>query len=317
MATLKDISTEAGVSIRTVARVLKNEPHISEKVKIKVEKALNKLDYVPNILASSLKTKKTGLFGIITSDLELQVNVRKLSSLHKASQRNGFRAIVGFADRSEETERKLIEEYSILCDGVLFLNSPFDKNLKFIRRLKVPFVLVDSNSKQDTAVAVNREVGVIEALNCLNEKYQKKVLLTFSDKPDEVRTLAFKKAVKGPSKVITFDFDYQGNFDKAQKILESELKKGVLFICSNDRIASVVFRCVYESSFVVPEDIGIVGFDNDDFTQLSPQPFSTVSQPVEEMAEKSISLLLKLIDKESDVKNVSVDTFYLARSTTK
>lgn len=317
MATLKDISTEAGVSIRTVARVLKDEPHISDKIRAKVEKALEKLDYIPNILASSLKTKKTGLFGIITNDLSLQVNVRKLSSLHKESQQNGFRAIIGFADKSEATERKLIEEYSILCDGVFFLNSPFDENLKFIRRLNVPFVLVDSNSVEDPAVSVNREVGVIAALNELNERYAEKVLLTFSDRLDEVRTLAFKKAVKGPSKVISYAFDNPENMNESLKLLNTELKKDVLFFCSNDKIASVIFRCVFESSFKVPVDIGIVGFDNDAFTEFSPLPFSTVSQPVEELAKKSIQLLMTLIKKESTPKNGSVDTFFLPRSTTK
>jgi len=299
MVRLKDLAAEAHVSIRTVSRVINGAPHISTEKAARVNDAIRRLGYSPNLIARGLRTKRTHLLGLIGWDLIPQVNSKKLSSLQMEAANAGYQTVFGLTFHESGRERTLLQLYQRICDGIMLLNPPSPDNLELMRGLSVPLVLIGYTSATVPCINIDRKQGILEALSLVAPSYSHLVFLTASDDPGEERLVAFNQAVArtphaGRTTVVHIQSNqYDGGYNSGDPI--SHLKPA-LVVCYNDQLALGLMKRLYELSVRIPEDIGVIGFDNDDATQYSYKALSSVHQSLGDLAQSAIRHMDRLIE---------------------
>ena len=318
MATLKEIATAAEVSIRTVRRVLNDDVHVRPEKAGKVRKVLSKTGYVPNLLARGLRNKRTGIIGIIAAQLDLEVSIKKFSAIKFELSANGYGSMFGMSDNKEEMENKLCQQYSRFCDGIIFLKEPDPTSLKTIKSINIPYVISDSYMKTPHAVSINRESGIFEAILNQHKNYKSLLFLTNTPVSKDLRRASFEKGAKAVKskniKIIPCDSgDFAGG-EKAAKYVLKEINS--LSVCYNDRMAAGLLKGLYKAGCNIPEDYGIIGFDNDNFTEYTHKSISTVTQSVEDLAEKTFKLLKLQIEGGKAKKMSPVETKFVPKETT-
>jgi DNA-binding LacI/PurR family transcriptional regulator len=314
MATLKELAAASGVSIRTVARVLNNAPHIAPDKRRLVEKAVKKLGYTPNLLARGLKTSRKNLLGIIGSTLDVPVLTRKMSALQHQADHCGFRTMIGLTENVAEKEARFIREFAQFCDGLLFLNNPRSENLKMMKQQRVPYVLEDSLIPREPAVAIDRAAGIREALDACAGSYPQAIFLTSDPHPQEERRQAFKKGAGTAAAVICVPKqNAPGGYAAGDRVADLH---SALVICYSDRMAAGLMRRLYELGARVPEDLGVVGFDDDEYAEFQYKPLSTVSQSVMELAEQALALLQATLDHKPIPLQTIIKTKFIDREST-
>jgi LacI family transcriptional regulator len=319
MISLKELAEKAKVSERTVRRVINNAPHIHpEKVKL-VKRLIAEYNYVPNILAQGLRKKKTGIIGLVACSLSTEVYIKKLIKLQKVADENGFSAMSSFSGGNIEKEKKLSLECMRFCEGLFFMNRPSTETADLLAANNFPYVVVDDGDG-DNSVYVDRSRGIFSLMEKMREKYVR--FLFISNDPDcnEERRKAFLKSmddfnISAGEIIYAREADFAGGVLVVDEIIKKETAP-TLCVCYNDRVAAGVYKALIKSGRDVPGDFGIVGFDNDDFTEYTTQSLSTISHSVDELADKSFALLLKLINKKKVNGAVKVQTEFIGRETT-
>lgn len=298
MIRLKDLAQESGVSIRTVSRVLNGAPHISTEKAARVNDAVRKLGYSPNLIARGLRTKRTHLLGIIGWDLIPQVNSKKLAGLQMEAANAGYQTLFGLTSHESGRERTLLQLYQRICDGIMLLNPPSPENLDLIRSLSVPALLIGYTSDFVPCIRIDRKQGILEAFSLVALSYSHIVFLTASDAPQEERLVAFNHAMDttghaGRATVVHVQSNqYDGGYSSGDAI--SHLKPA-LVVCYNDQLAIGLMKRLYELSVRIPEEIGVIGFDNDDATQYSYKALSSVHQSVGDLAKAAIGQMDRMV----------------------
>ena len=315
MATLKEISIASGVSIRTVRRVLNKEDHVKKEKAEKVKEVLARMNYVPNLLARGLRNKRTGIIGVIATQLLLEVRAKKFSAIKGRLSTNGYSTMLGLTDGEVDIEKQLCLDYSRFCDGIIFLNDPNRESLEIISQMKTPYVIPDSDMNIDNAIAIDRGSGIIAAIKNQYKNYESIFFINHLDEEENHRIKAFNKGVSdvGAEKVKVFTGKSMDFYDGELIGNKISKEKNSLSICYNDRVAAGLLKSFYNHGCDVPNDFGIIGFDNDDFTQYTHKSISTVTQSVEELAEKTFKLLDAQINGEKIEKMVPVKTKFLPR----
>ena len=318
MATLKEISNASGVSIRTVRRVLNDDTHVKPDTAKRVKKVLGKTGYVPNLLARGLRNKRTGIIGIIANQLSAEVRFKKFSAIQFELTANAYGNMLGISGGDPKIENKLCLEYSRFCDGIIFLNDPAKQSIATINATKTPYVISDSYIKTPHAISIDRESGIFEAIIKKHKNYKKLLFLTNTPGHNEQRKKSFTKGAKAVKKtdikIIQCD---SGEFEGGENAAKSVLKeKNSLSVCYNDRIAAGLLKGLYKAGCDIPDDYGIIGFDNDNFTKYTHKSISTVTQSVEELAEKTFKLLKLQIEGGKAKKISPVETKFIPRETT-
>ncbi len=317
MATLKEIARKAGVSIRTVSRVIKNKPHISEKTAKRVQKVLDKFSYTPNLLARGLKAGRTNMLAVIASSLGQQVLTKKLACLLNTADNYGYKTLLGITDGDREKEECFVQEFAFSCDGFFFLSKPDNKNLRILEKVSKPFVFVDARSSRYPCVPIDRQAGVIEAIEKVKQHYKKYIFITPSSDKREPRRCGFEKAMADMqvrSEIINIPIGY---FEDGYKAVEriGDFDK-TLIVCYSDKLAVGLLKRLYELNIDIPAQAGVIGFDDDDYTEFTYKALSTISQSVTELADKSVDMLVKQISGKKFSKRCIVETKFVPRQTT-
>lgn len=319
MTTLKEIAAESGVSIRTVRRVLNDDAHVKPDKVERVKEVLENINYVPNLFARGLRNKKTGIIGVIVGDLGIEVHVKKLSAIQRELMSSGYGTMLGMAAGNADIENKLIQEYVHLCDGIIFLTDSSTLQLSVINQLTSPYVMADSYYETSHAISIDRESGICDAIAEQSKNYQHLFFITHTIFEKEQRKLSFEKGAHAVGisdyEIVDCTNDYfNGGVAAAKTVIG---KRNSLSICYNDRIAAGLLKGLYDAGCDVPGDYGVVGFDNDDFTQYAQKSVSTVTQSVDDLAKKTVALLELQINGDKPKKVAPVNTKFISRETTK
>ncbi len=318
MTTLKYIADEAGVSIRTVRRVLNNDNHVRPEKVEKIKKIIERTGYTPNLFARGLQTRKSNITGIIVSNLNLEVTTGKLNAIQTGLMTAGYGTMLGITSGMADIEEQLVENYSMLCDGIIFLFTPLPQSIEHIKKSNIPYVISDSGIEDDYAIAIDRQSGIMQAIVEQQKNYRQLLFLSCDKLEDDTRKNAFKNGVRSVGRDdYTVIYSDSADFDGGRQAVGAILKKrNSLTICYNDRMAAGLLKGLYDIGGSVPDDYGIVGFDNDNFTKYTHKAISTITQSIDELAEKTIKLFMAQIAGESTGRILPVETKFISRDTT-
>lgn len=331
MATIDDVAKIAGVSKATVSRVLNGTAPVNEKTKKKIETVMNELDYAPSLLAQSMRSKKTRTIGIVIPDYANPFYSYLFEVIERKISEHGYMALICPTHEDAAAEIMYIKMLvSRQIDGIIFFTYNGEKkNMKFLEELsrKVPCIFMDpvNSDLSVSQVITDGFKGVKEAVEYLLKKGYKRIGCIKGPSRFAVtieRVNGYKAALKEQNIPIEDKLIYEGDFH-----MESGFKAGEYFlnlaqrpdgiVAVTDVMAIGALKYFQYAGVNVPQQIGVVGFDNISLCTLVNPPLTTISQPFNELGDEAVKLLMKKIkNPRSRNKQIVLDGKLIIRRST-
>ncbi|WP_392486735.1 LacI family DNA-binding transcriptional regulator [Haloimpatiens sp. FM7315] len=309
-ASIKDVAKEAGVSIATVSRVLNDINVVNEETKKKVQEAIKKLQYRPNIVARSLKTQKTSTIGIIIPDISSQFYPEIVRGAEDVANIYNYNIILCNTDLDTEKEMEYLRVLrEKMVEGILYMSSSLQpKIFNLIDELQIPTVLIENRDedKKYPSVTIDNEAGAFDAVNYLIKKGNKKIAyIGNKDNGSNVTYLryeGYKRALKENNMELDDKVVYSGGLkveDGYEGIIHiiEENKIDSVF-CASDECAIGAINALRERNIKVPEDVDVMGFNDIYEASIFYPKITTIAQPMYDMGSVGMRLLIKIINKQ-------------------
>lgn len=326
--TIKQIAKEAGVSIATVSIVInKKDKKISEATRQRVLEIVKKYNYIPNAMAGSLVTKRTGIIGLILPDITNPFFPEIARGAEDKASEEGFNLIFCNTDDQLEAEEKYIESLTgRMVDGIIIAHSTgAERSSEILERSQIPIVLVDRDSDSKNIVGkvlVDNEEGAYRGVKYLISKgYQKIAFLSGSAslKLTKDRLMGYKRALLEsqiePDESLIKYGQYRSAWGRegAKKLIQEHIEFDAIF-CGNDLIAIGAMKELKLNGYRIPEEIAVMGFDDIYISELVEPELTTVKQPNYEMGQLAAKLLIDHIRQKDQPKlqGEEIETIYLS-----
>jgi LacI family transcriptional regulator len=309
--TIKDIARELGISPSTVSRALKDHPDISSETKKAVHALADKLNYQPNIVALSLRQKKTNTIGVIIPELVHFFFSTVISGIEDVAYQAGYSVILAQSNESYDREKTDIKAlFNSRVDGMLISLSRETKNFDHIESIiskGVPVVFYDRmyNNPNTSKVIVDDYIGAKEAVEHLIEQGYKRIahlegapglLITEDRKRGYLDALKEHKMEVTDAMIQECPAGSQEDGKKTTKKLLSMANPPDAIFAHSDPIAMGAMMAIKEKGLRIPEDVGLVGFSNWSYGSLIDPALTTVDQPGFEMGQEAARLLIRQIE---------------------
>lgn len=302
MATIKDVAREAGLTVGTVSRVLNNRGYISEATREKVYQIMKELNYQPNEVARSLSKSKTNTIGVIVPHIVHPYFAKLISNLEKAASDRGFKMLLCNSREERERELEYLEMLKsnrvaglILCSATVKTES--------LESLEIPVITIERNVGTGTASVEcdNYQGGVLAAKHLI--ACGCKHLINFggvdkTEMPADSREVGFLEMCEQYGVVGVASKSHENQYiameyhEHIEKIIKENPETDGIF-ASSDLIAAQVLQVCAKLGLKVPEQVKVVGFDDVNVAALTTPPITTIHQPVKEMAEMSVDLIVR------------------------
>ena len=300
MATIIDVAKLAGVSFKTVSRVLNGETGVKPETKEKVLKAASELNYKVNTSARNLRSKRPHLVALLINNPSLNYSQDIQFGAMVGCQNAGFNLIVENPFEQSSLDR-LIHQVGVL--GVI-LTPPLADDLRLIERLEkenILFVRIGTELEINCSprIGIDDRQASFEITQHLIDLGHKSI--AFINGPTTLNICQRRKqgffdahevfGLKVDRKHICVgDFSYVSGIANAESLLNSTRRPSAIYAC-NDEMAAGVLSTAYKLNIRVPEELSVVGFDDSAVAKIVWPALTTVHQSTREMAQKAIGIL--------------------------
>lgn len=304
--TIYDIAKALNISPATVSRGLKDHPGIRKDTKKKIRDAAAKMGYQHNTFASNLRRQKTNTIGVSLHELNSNFMTSVLDGIERVTSEAGYDLIIV---HSSERYEKEVANASILfhkrVDG-LIASLAFDtKNLNHFKQFEeksIPIIFFDrvDESSHHTKVVIDNHKGGYMATQHLIELGCKRIAMLTATLKRNVYAQRHKGYMDALSDnhiiykkelVLVKDLSEQSGLEAAQEILKMKPMPDGLFV-TNDFTAAVCMHALKEQGIRIPEDIAIVGFNNDAICKIVDPQLTTIDYPGQQMGELAATTLI-------------------------
>ena len=308
MPTIYDVAAHAKVSASTVSHVINGTRFVSEETKVRVLEAIEALGYRPNTIARSLRRRETSTFGLIVPDNSNPFFATLARAIEQAGFAEGYNLILCNSDYSDAKEATYIDVLlSKQVDGLILSSSrDHPQVLDAVLDSHLPVVLTDRISDDlsvDQVLCDNEQGGYLAGRYLLRLGHRRAGCIA---PPTEVmpsagnRLIGFQRAFTEagvelpPAAVIHADFRYTGGEAAMRELLKRDLGLTAVF-ATNDLMAAGAVNALRRANLQVPDDISVIGFDNSLQAIMMYPSITTIAQPIAELGQMSVSLLLERI----------------------
>lgn len=316
MANIYDVAKRAGVSTATVSRVL-SQPHVgAPATRRRVLLAAERLRFEPNSTAKQLRTHRTGKLLVTVPDLSNPFFSQILQGIESAAQREGYSVLVG--DTQHEDKRE--EAYALMlrrkeADGLIFLGhrlpkaaadliravsprcAPVVNGCEFSPELGIPSVHIDNARAAHDAMdhlfgLGHRRVGIVTG---------PLVSPLSRDRLAGATLRAKKENAEREFVLIHGDFSIESGAVAAERLLSKPNRPTAIF-SFNDEMAIGVLKVARRLGIAVPDQLSVIGFDDIRFAQHINPALTTIAQPMRQIGEGTVRLLLRILSGGGDAE---------------
>lgn len=335
-AKMKDVAELAGVSIKTVSRVLNNEPHVQEKLRRKVRDAAERLDYVPSQSARSLRGNKSYDINLVCHNAgSVYVNSIQFGAVI-ACQELGYQLSISLIEHLDEMKiadiRNAFETMMSRRrpDGVVLL-APYanDEKIGFVlQEMGIPVARVGPVDLQNKGLLVEIDdyQAAIEVVQHLTELGHKRIGFirgSENQRATQVRYSGYSVAMEAAGLVVEPDlvrpgkFDFQSGYEAGQFFLEHSNPPSAVFSANDDMAAGLV-AAYTEQGRKVPQDLSVVGFDDSSVATCMRPFLTTVRQPLSDLGARAVHELVSSLSGSgsSEARRIVLDHEFVLRDTT-
>jgi LacI family transcriptional regulator len=305
---IQDVARRAGVAIGTVSNVLNNPEIVTEQTRLKVEAAIAELGFVRNSAARALAARRTDTVGLVLTDIGNSLFVDIARGAESAAAQAQLKLLLANSDSDITRQNSYLELFDEARVAGLILapmDGPLDSALS-VRSHGRPVVLVNAPVAEPRlcCVMVNEELGgYLAATHLLDQGAKRLVYLAgflqlhaISGRLNGIRRAvaevgASLDVIEAPNLKIG------SGRELGREVLQSRRIDGV--ICPSDPLAVGVIQAATDLDIGVPDDLLVIGYDDDHFASESNIPVSTVGQPGRQMGELAVELLIEEIRQPS------------------
>lgn len=317
--TINDVARIAGVSKKTVSRVINHSPLLNEDTRRKVEDVIGELGYIPNPQARALALRRNFLIGLVHDNPNAQTVMNVQAGMLEALQGSEFEMVVRPLNRGSATMlddlRHFLERQRLF--GVLLM-PPISENDSIARlcdEIGCRYVRMGSAMLDDAAhmVASNDREAVRTAVDYLIEQGHRRIGLVAGPhgfRSARERREGFEEALTAAGIALPRSMVADGNytFDSgrvaADRLLDVVPRPTAIF-SSNDEMAAGVMHAAMERGLHIPRDLSIIGFDDTPVAAHVWPPLTTVRWPIVSMARSAALKLLAGVDDGETVEEPS------------
>ncbi len=329
--TIYDLALKLNVSPSTVSRALNDHFSIGKKTKKAVQELAKEWGYRPNTLASSLRTNRSNTIGVIASWINRPFISSLISGIENAAREAGYKVIITQSHDQLEIEKDNLEalydsRVSALIASLAMETSDYEHFSSFLDN-DIPVVFVDRIPDMDgvNKVNINNFHAGYQATQHLIEQGCKRIAHfggARNQKIYEDRYLGYVEALKKNKISLEPDLVKQASnlspeegMRFTEEILALKEKPDGIF-CANDTAAVSAIRYCKQHGVKVPEDIAIIGFNNDPICEIIDPPLSSIDHPAQQMGEAAINQVLQILNsnKSNGTTIFTLDTHVVARA---
>ena len=331
MSTIYTVAKRAGVSTATVSRVLSRPQVVAPATRSRVLQAVEDLGYAPNSAARHLRTLRSRKLLVTVPDITNPFFAPILQGIEDAAHRDGYAVLLGDTQHDETRE----ERYAMMlkrkeADGLIFLGhrlppaaqdlirsvapncAPVVNGCEFSPRLGVPGVHIDNVRAAGDAMdhlyrLGHRRIGIVTGplVSPLSQ-----------DRLRGAKSRARQAKAEDDLIVVTGNFSIPSGAQAADILFSQPVPPTAIF-CFNDEMAMGVIDVARQRGVRVPYDLSVVGFDDIRFAAYVDPPLTTIAQPMREIGEGSVRLLLEILSGRTTApQSVTLPHTLIIRSTT-
>ena len=311
MPTIKEVARLAGVSIGTVSHVITRTVPVSPALRLKVEAAIQQLDYHPNYVARSLKTSKTRTVGIIVPDMTVSFFPRLILGAEAAARQRGYSIVATNSYESPERQRELLALLrSQRVEGILLVVAAGQMPVTQITKLLeagVPMVSLDripDRVRVDTVSVDNIDAAEMGVKHLIEMGYRRIALVTgpLALKNERHRLLGYRRAFESAGLPVSDTLVWNGNLMPADvaalcsaRLRDPQTRPDAIF-STNGPSGLGVLRALQSCGLETPRDVGLITFDELTVDDLFSPAVTTVVQPAFEIGFRASEILLDRIE---------------------
>jgi LacI family transcriptional regulator len=310
-ATIKEVASVAGVSTQTVSRVINERPDVSPETRKRVQEVIKALSYQPSALARSLISQRSYTLGVVTAGLRHLGPSRTLSGITAAAEEAGYSILMKELPSYDTEDIAPIFQafFSRHVDGIIWAVPEVGENRKWVynppAEIEVPLVYITMEPRaQLSIVSIDNYLGGRMAVSHLLEQGYRKIG-HISGPLDwweaRQRMAAWKDSLLEAGLDASEGHCVEGNWSSAsgalaiEKLFDQFPDMDAIFV-ANDQMALSVLQFFAEKQIRIPEDIGIVGFDNIAESAFFSPALTTVQQDQHNIAKVAVAEVINVIE---------------------
>lgn len=315
---MSDVAQHAGVSLKTVSRVLNNEPHVQSKLREKVRAAVRDLGYVPSASARSLRSNRSYCMTLISHSLHSSfVHAIQFGAL-EACQNGGYRMNVAMLDPEAAKNKTTLEAWCKRLatesrpDGVILVPPMSDDPAisAAIAQHGIAIVRIGPNEVEDQhrTVMINDHAAAKEATAHLIALGHRRIGFVRGKEDQGATHKRFEGYADALSEAdIALDdelvlpglFDFETGLAAGDKFLKMPSPPTAVF-AANDDMAAGVLVAAHRLGVPVPTDLSIIGFDDSEIAEKMWPALTTVRQPLQELGARAMEVLIESAGRRQD-----------------
>jgi len=312
VANIRKVAQLAGVSVATVSRVLNHPERVSEKTKNRVLSVMKDIDFSPNALARGLNLRRTNTIALVIPDIQNPLYTEIARGVESIAHRNGNNLLLC------NTEKDVVKEKSYVqmliekkIDGVILAYTGLkDADFQEIINKEINLILCGMNSATMRISSVYsdfRQGAALAVQHLIKLGYKRIACITGSDRYIEnrekvqgyIETMEKAELDVHPHYLVHGNDDINSGYLSALKLQKIEDRPEAVFVC-NDLMAIGAINAMQKAGLNVPEDIGVVGYDNIVMGSFIDPKLTTVSWPVYKMGILSARILIDEVKSKSE-----------------
>ena len=312
--TIKDIALRLNISVATVSRALRNSSEIKRETKLAVLRMAKEMDYHPNLLASSLSSKKSRILGVVVPTINRQFWSNAISGIENIAYREGYKVMIFQSAESYQKEMEIVEILAnSRVDGILMAFSKETLEYDHVRDVidrNIPVVLFERVSNLNTSKIITDDYyGARQIVQHLVDRGKKKI--AYLGGP--LSLAVCKERYRGYRDILTEnnlafhdtlhlevpEFSYENAEKGFWDLWGQSLRPDALF-CFADMLAIGALHAARKLGIEIPGQLAIVGFGNDDTGKFVSPSLTTMAQPSFEIGQRAARLILEQINSDAE-----------------
>ena len=309
--TIKEIAARAHVSIATVSRVMNKDPRVTEETREHILKIAEKFEYRPNILARNFAQKKSNLIGLILPEISDEYFTEVIKGVDEIAFSQNLYTVVASSHKYKSLKEEVVTfiKSGLLSGLILLVSNLNDELTSILSKSHLPIVIINSNNKNKKfdRIGIDDYYGSFSMTTHLIKKKHYNFLSHITGPLDNddsgLRKNGFIDACKkyGVKYIIEKgDYSREAGFNACKKLMNLKSRPQVIF-AANDMMAIGCYDFIKQLKLQIPQDIGVVGFDDIFVSQYLNPPLTTVHVNIDEVGKRAAELLLNKIQSSNNI----------------
>jgi DNA-binding LacI/PurR family transcriptional regulator len=312
MSVIKDVAKMAGVSIGTVSRYFNHPRTVKVDTAARIADAIEKLNYKPNMLARSMRTKRSKQIALIVPDINNWFYSEYYNAMRVAVVARGYSIVLVTTEESRDMLREYLENVtSHNVDGIIlcFLDEDDLREPLLAAQEKLPIVLLSWNLSQDfNAVVFDLCEGIYKTTKHLIEIGRKRIAYiggTIGSRISTEKYRGYQKAMLESGLEIRSDYYYEGYYQidtgyRAARTFMQSINPPDAVVCANDVLAIGFTKYLTQKKYNIPDDVAVTGLDNIILSRIFEPSITTCGISMAEASESAVSLLYDALRKSAN-----------------